>query len=596
MAVDDDDDNELEDEWEDEWEDELRNEKMCRILKDAYGIDSPCANLRGMETFHGEFRSSMVSDFSCDCQFCGPILPKISEIVKKRPGEKISSAFVHPPKEGSSLSIGISTRDIIIGDLDIDIYTPTVLQSSQTLAPRLPREPRVVSSGAYTTLTEEVSPYLERQTPPGGSTEDRNRPERELCSIESLLGHSRVLDSHKGQLREFGTERALGKLAKNLPGCNQNSREDWEEQSACMGDIYRNATVVIAANSGSGAHEGFLGPRKEHFVECIVPPSSASPGVYARPHILHYHKLSTDETLSKRAWTYQERLLARRYLSFNKKELHWECESAWQCECGVGEWTKSSPHEFSLQQLCNFTMNKEELYKVWRQVIVQNYSGRELSKESDELPALSAVAQVFQTKLQDTYLAGLWNGDIIRGLCWVRYLSFEDFSNGPSSYRAPSWAWSSIDAPAYDCSGQQEFVTYSHLLEAECVPFGASNLGEVKDGFITLRGPLVRAFIGLSAYGFNPGKIVQVWTFNVRDGSSAGYPEKEPTRVSNFRSDSPLRKYEAIEDNCTHISLLIPISSPRHPLSMAGPMPKSAPTPGDDTARASDRKDETANE
>ncbi|KAK7989978.1 hypothetical protein PG989_010293 [Apiospora arundinis] len=466
MAVDDDDDNEWEDEWEDEWENEWEDEWEDELRNDSlHHVEPDSSALQCFNLARHWLHDCLANHESCRLEPT-PHLPKTFL--------QISSGRRHP---------------------EARLMTDTGLKETYAALSHC------WGTAEFLTLTRANFGSLEQNVP------WENLPKAFQDAIKVCL------------------ELGLSNLWIDSLCILQDSREDWEEQSACMGDIYRNATVVIAANSGSGAHEGFLGPRKEQFVECIVPPSSASPGVYARPHILHYCELSTDETLSKRAWTYQERLLARRYLSFNKKELHWECESAWQCECGVGEWTKGSPHEFSLQQLCNVTMNKEELYKVWRQVIVQNYAGRELSKESDELPALSAVAQVFQTKLQDTYLAGLWNGDIIRGLCWVRASWFEQYPNGPPSYRAPSWAWSSIDAPVDDRSGQQEFVTYSQLLEAECVPFGASNLGEVKDGFITLRGPLVRAFIGLSACGFNPGEIVQVWTFNVRDGSSTVFFE-----------------------------------------------------------------------
>ncbi|KAH7263763.1 heterokaryon incompatibility protein-domain-containing protein [Fusarium tricinctum] len=321
----------------------------------------------------------------------------------------------------------------------------------------------------------------------------------------------------------------------------QDSREDWEEQAALMADVYRNAVVVIAANSGSGAHEGFLNHRKGQVDERIVLPEPGAPELYARTAIHHYNENITDydfeETLSERGWTYQERLLARRYLSFNKKELHWECESGWRCECGQSEWMDTLEHEFSLRKLCGPGISKDEAYRTWRDVIVPRYSSRKLTVASDKLPALSAVAQAFGDHLQDTYLAGIWKGNIVESLCWE-----------PKGWRhearvskldiAPSWSWTSL----LDCSqygGPIEplsFTPYSECLKAECEPSGQNRLGEVKNGFITLRGPFVKAFIGFPTSGVNHGPSIGLW----RTDGGDGYPLMSD-RMCIFNNDTPLQ-------------------------------------------------------
>ncbi|KAK7923559.1 hypothetical protein PG985_007630 [Apiospora marii] len=275
----------------------------------------------------------------------------------------------------------------------------------------------------------------------------------------------------------------------------QDSREDWEDQSACMAVIYRNATIVIAANSASGAHEGFLGIRKGLFVECITPPSLESPGLYARPKFRHYSDYNmSDETLEERGWAYQERLLARRYLSFNKRELHWECESFWHCECGESEWCDNGIHEFSLQNLDISETGKSEVYQIWYNTVVSRYSGRLLTVASDKLPALSAVTQVFQKKLQDTFLAGFWKGDLINGLCWTLHIDAEP---SLSSGLAPTWSWCSIQGQSFYREKTSIRVHHSHPLRAECLLSGTNAFGQVEEGFVTLCGPLVKAFTRL---------------------------------------------------------------------------------------------------
>lgn len=51
--------------------------------------------------------------------------------------------------------------------------------------------------------------------------------------------------------------------------------------------------------------------------------------------------------------------------------------------------------------------------------IIENYSCRALTNATDTLPALSGLANEFHRATGDTYVAGLWKGDLLRGLCWV---------------------------------------------------------------------------------------------------------------------------------------------------------------------------------
>jgi hypothetical protein len=59
--------------------------------------------------------------------------------------------------------------------------------------------------------------------------------------------------------------------------------------------------------------------------------------------------------------------------------------------------------------------DRNTLYMRWYAVI-NDYAKRNLTVETDKLPALSGVAQKFQARLQDDYVAGLFAGDLHRGL------------------------------------------------------------------------------------------------------------------------------------------------------------------------------------
>jgi len=83
---------------------------------------------------------------------------------------------------------------------------------------------------------------------------------------------------------------------------------------------------------------------------------------------------------------------------------------------------------------------------------VKNYSSRHLSYPWDKLPALSALAQEFGRRLQSTipglvpeYIAGLWKHDLPKALMWHTGRTGSKLLPRPTSYRAPSWSWASVD-------------------------------------------------------------------------------------------------------------------------------------------------------
>lgn len=80
--------------------------------------------------------------------------------------------------------------------------------------------------------------------------------------------------------------------------------------------------------------------------------------------------------------------------------------------------------------------------------IVQNYSARRLTCQTDKLVAISGIARRMSILLQgDPYVAGLWKSTIIPCLLW----SVPQSGRRISEKRAPSWSWASMRCPvAYD--------------------------------------------------------------------------------------------------------------------------------------------------
>jgi hypothetical protein len=90
-------------------------------------------------------------------------------------------------------------------------------------------------------------------------------------------------------------------------------------------------------------------------------------------------------------------------------------------------------------------------YGKWYQMITE-YTKREITKETDRLPALAGPAQAWAQRTGEIYACGLWNEDLAVGLLWSGssfYAPYGSPSNlrRPSERIAPSWSWLSLDGP-----------------------------------------------------------------------------------------------------------------------------------------------------
>lgn len=221
---------------------------------------------------------------------------------------------------------------------------------------------------------------------------------------------------------------------------------------------------------------------------------------------------SEGEPLYQRGWTLQERLLSRRLLIYGRDQVAWECQSGRKTE---------SNRSISVSYPMHFpTGVSSEIGKQWR-VLVEDYTKRRISIESDKLPAIAGVAQAVQTRSGDQYLAGLWKENLLNDLLWAYGDPAADLGaimrgnvrgvrKLPSRYRAPSWSWAAVDGGVrYDIAPRwpwrdrksdparkqwEETREHAKILGAAVTPSDPDNdLGEVSGGYIDLRGPLMNA-------------------------------------------------------------------------------------------------------
>lgn len=105
----------------------------------------------------------------------------------------------------------------------------------------------------------------------------------------------------------------------------QNSDADQSEEVDRMGQIYKKATVTIAAASAKSVSDGFLQIRAalEHHTFPFLTPSGSLGKVFVMRELAH----DSMHPLNMRGWTLQESLLSPRKLLYGERELVWYCES-----------------------------------------------------------------------------------------------------------------------------------------------------------------------------------------------------------------------------------------------------------------------------
>lgn len=271
----------------------------------------------------------------------------------------------------------------------------------------------------------------------------------------------------------------------------QEDFSDWLSESARMRSIYGGGYVNIAASHAGNVHEGFL-HRSDEYQGGIAAKVSTSQGSHMQ---VFYARTVEDgegwayweerSDLGQRGWAFQERLLAKRTLHFNKYGLLWECRESNAAEFSPepkGPW---GPGRLACPD-----------HEPWEWIeVVNGYSDTKLTISSDKLTALAGIARRQSEAKPDQYLAGMWRSELIYQLCW-RAIVNQGSRKRPES-RAPTWSWASIDGGVLGSwfprgLGEDDVLNeYVSLLDVWTTPsgpdpFGAVSNGELKLGCYTL--------------------------------------------------------------------------------------------------------------
>ncbi|KAE9370261.1 HET-domain-containing protein, partial [Stipitochalara longipes BDJ] len=219
----------------------------------------------------------------------------------------------------------------------------------------------------------------------------------------------------------------------------QDSREDWSCESARMSEVYGNSFITILASSAQNSEQGFLASRDpERHILTKFCPHPCHPEIWTWIHWpwgTSGRSDHRDRKICHRAWAFQEYSLPPRVLEYAPTEMEWHCNQT------MFEETMADPGDYAMHDTYKELMDIS-IYNRWY-TLVEGYTARDLTFETDRLPAIAGIARKIQVITGDTYMAGLWGKDLGAGLCW-RARGFGDLRH-PSSYRAPSWSWASLE-------------------------------------------------------------------------------------------------------------------------------------------------------
>ncbi|KAK6854209.1 hypothetical protein PG995_009302 [Apiospora arundinis] len=259
----------------------------------------------------------------------------------------------------------------------------------------------------------------------------------------------------------------------------QPDHSDWLCESGRMRSIYGGSYVNIAASSATDARRGFISQSQVDHWGLYVPVTS-SEGSHRRAVFNHdFAFKGAVSNLAKRAWAFQERLLAPRTLFFSDDGILWECRSM-----------VASPSLFDgLGDALNFEKLVIPEHEEWNwDAIVLAYSRTKLTVISDRLPALAGVARRHYGLMKDQYLAGMWWHRLIEQLDW-RVADRVNFER--PEWRAPTWSWASVEGRVLPSPLQKRrnFLKggiFSRVLDAATIPSGPEVFGAVSGGYLTL--------------------------------------------------------------------------------------------------------------
>ncbi|KAK7999129.1 heterokaryon incompatibility protein-domain-containing protein [Apiospora marii] len=223
----------------------------------------------------------------------------------------------------------------------------------------------------------------------------------------------------------------------------QDDANDKLEQLPIMGNVYRQAYLVIVAAAGNDAHAGLPGMRDT--VRREWQPTEIIKGVRfaaVRPSLDEALKRTTWDS---RGWTFQEMTLARRILVFTERQIYYSCG------------TQTMREDASLERALdtNDIIRPDEIQFCRTRTYchhVSQFSRRHFKEDGDILWAFMGILELHTARFQSGFIWGLPYERLDATLLWsdigtcpnvhVRDVQHNLALGAPKDrIKFPSWSW-----------------------------------------------------------------------------------------------------------------------------------------------------------
>lgn len=297
---------------------------------------------------------------------------------------------------------------------------------------------------------------------------------KQLKLLQNTLTSLKTPESLSEQSQEFGISRTVRdginlcrKLGERYLWVDtlciiQDSSRDKMWQISRMGRIYSSAVLTIVAASGTDADAGLLVPVTDS-VNNTPTGGEGEEGQYSGCKSIYVEVKEEFQQEMRgckwdtRGWTFQEKVLSTRLLVFTGSKTFFQCRSTVWSSMSLPD--QNIPPQIETTEIEIFSPDSE-LERYTR--LVEEYSKRDLSFQSDALKAFSGIQGLFTTFSQksNTFTYGLPVAAFDFAFCWAVCEHRPDRRR----HDFPSWSW----------VGWQQEVTYKYAHE-EGMGKGASH-------------------------------------------------------------------------------------------------------------------------
>jgi hypothetical protein len=434
------------------------------------------------------------------------------------------------------------TRLIYLGDTDRDV--------------RLTNTAEKTPSGPYTTLSHRWGTAL--------FTKLLKSNLYSFCDGISVADLSKIFQEAIFASRQLGIQYLW--IDSLCIMQDKDDLTDWKQEASLMSKVYSNSYCNFSASNTDTdvntlfKHRDLQDVRPVKLQLCKI---GFAKGANSVIYQLTYKKLWVDNVslcpIQKRGWVYQERVLAPRIVHFGHNQLFWECREQRLCEQyprGLPETIRDHSGlnfkqimdfgrislDLAPQDLFPYSLNRNDAYlRIWAGVVV-DYSRTSLTNPTDKLIAISGIAKSFADVTGQRYVAGMWRENLEHALLWnasnrAKFnVEYRPCSHSqPTTWRAPSWSWASVDGPVDFSDSSSDHLLIS-VQDVVLIHATEDKMGLLTGGWLDLRGALKPMRV---SYDRDTQSVFGKWTITGLGMTDEALPRNSISLYLNSRYPDP---------------------------------------------------------